>query len=177
LSVHVPSYINPANAVTASRFLTLPPFVYFIDRGMYQWALLTALVCGLLDILDGWVAKVFDCRSGFGELFDAIADAVCYGFFMFILVLYGRVPWVPVVAILAMGMINMAFRGVYVRRVGKTTNYRSFAMERIVAYAAYLSGIGVAGYEVEYFYYLCALLMAVVVVHDAKRMLLDPVPA
>jgi cardiolipin synthase (CMP-forming) len=175
--VSSPSYINPANAVTASRFLTLPPFVYFIDRGMYQWALLTALVCGLLDLLDGWVAKIFDCRSGFGELFDAVADAVCYGFFMIVLAAYGRVPWVPVAGILAMGLVNMVFRGIYVRRVGRTTNYRSFAMERIVAFAAYLSGIGIAGIEVDFFYYLCALVMLVVLVHDGKRMLLDPVPA
>jgi phosphatidylglycerophosphate synthase len=172
----VSNYINPANAVTASRFLTLPPFVYFIDRGMYQWATLTVLTCGLLDLLDGAVAKWFDCRSGFGELFDAVADAICYGFCLLILTLWGWVPWPPVAAIFVMGAINSTMRGLYARRAGRATNYRSFAMERIVAFSAYLIGIGINQYEVEYFYYICAGLMLIVLIHDSKRMLIDPIP-
>ena len=65
---------NPANAVTASRFLTLPPFFWAVDHGYHQWATLFMLICGLLDKADGAVAKLFDCRSAFGELFDAITD-------------------------------------------------------------------------------------------------------
>ena len=34
------SPFNPANAVTASRFLTLPPFLWAVDRGYPQWATL-----------------------------------------------------------------------------------------------------------------------------------------
>mgnify|MGYP006143813093 CR=1 FL=1 len=34
------SNLNPANAVTASRFLTLPPCLWAIDRGYYQIATL-----------------------------------------------------------------------------------------------------------------------------------------
>jgi hypothetical protein len=30
------SNLNPANAVTASRFLTLPPFWYAVDHGYNQ---------------------------------------------------------------------------------------------------------------------------------------------
>ena len=171
------SLLNPANAVTASRFLTLAPFWYSVDRGYAQWALLFALICGLLDKVDGFVAKVFHCKSDFGSLFDAIADAVCYTVFLVILVAYAWVPWIPVAVILALGAANTLFRGLYARRVGRAINYRSIAMERIVAYTAYLAGIGVAKIEVTYFYYGCALMMFVVVVHDAKRMLLDPVPA
>ena len=36
-------------------------------------------------------------------------------------------------------------------------------------------GFGVAGYEVEFFYTSGAILMTVIVLHDAKRMLIDPV--
>ncbi len=169
--------INPANAVTATRFLLLPPFWYCVDRGYLQWALLFIIICGLFDKLDGLVAKVFDCKSAFGSLFDAIADAVCYTVFLVVLVVYGLVPIIPVFAILALGTLNTLARAVYVRRIGRAVNYQSFAMERIVAYTAYLAGIGVAGFEVNYFYYGCAIAMTIVVVHDAKRMLIDPVPA
>jgi phosphatidylglycerophosphate synthase len=53
----VVSPYNPANAVTASRFFVLPPFVWAVHNGYHQWATLLMLVCGLLDKLDGLVAK------------------------------------------------------------------------------------------------------------------------
>lgn len=172
----MPSVINPANAVTASRFLALPPFFYFVDHGMAQWGMLMVVGCALLDKLDGLVAKLFDCKSEFGAFFDAIADAVCYGFFVTVLASYGWVPWPPVIAFLALGGLNSGFRVVYAKRTGQPINYRSFAMERVVGFAAYLGGFGVAGYQVDFFYYSCVIVTAVVVLHDAKRMLLDPVP-
>jgi phosphatidylglycerophosphate synthase len=173
----VSDIVNPANAVTASRFLTLPPFAIFIDRGMYQWAVVMIILCGLGDLLDGKVARLFNCMSGFGELFDAIADAACYGFFMVVLLVYDRVPLVPVALIVALGVANAVMRAVYARRAGRATNYRSFAMERLVAYSAYLGGMGTAAYEVDYFFTAFLILMVIVVIHDAKRMLIDPVPA
>ena len=35
--------------------------------------------------LDGFAAKIFDCRSAFGEVFDAITDGICYGFALVLL--------------------------------------------------------------------------------------------
>ena len=169
------SNLNPANAVTAARFLTLPPFVWTIHRGYYQWAGALIIVCGLLDLLDGAVARLFDCITPFGAVFDAIADAACYGFFLVVLVAFGWVPWLPVSLILALGIANMALRAVYARRAGRTVNYRSFAMERCVAYAAYLGGFGIAGFEVDYFYWSFTAVMAVTMIHDAKRMVVDPI--
>jgi phosphatidylglycerophosphate synthase len=173
----VNAYVNPANAVTASRYLTLPAFVYWLDKGDYQLATIAVIVCGVLDLFDGAVARAFKCTSGFGELLDAITDAVCYGFFMVVLATYDRLPWVPVVGILVIGVVNAAFRARYAARAGRATNYRSYAMERVVALAAYLSGFGASGFEPDYYSWACFLLMTVVVIHDAKRMLIDPVPA
>lgn len=171
------AYVNPANAVTASRYFTLPLFVYWLERGQYQLATLSVVVCGVLDLFDGAVARAFKCTSGFGELLDAVTDALCYGFFMVYLAAGGRLPWVPVAGILALGVLNTGFRAVYARRVGRATNYRSYAMERVVALAAYLSGFGTTGFVPVYFAWVCFGLMAVVVAHDAKRMLIDPVPS
>lgn len=172
----VVSPLNPANAVTASRFLTLPPFLWGVDTGQYQVAAIAIVVCGLLDKLDGLVAKVFDCRSAFGELFDAIADGVCYSFCLVVVMLYGWAPVWPVVLALGLGGLNSLFRAIHIRRAGRPVNYKSYAMERLVAYIAYLVGFAVAGYEVPYYYWTFVPLMAVVVVHDFKRMVLDPVP-
>ncbi len=169
------SIINPANAVTASRFLTLPPFYYSVDHGLYQWALLSVLICGALDKVDGPVARLFDCKTDFGAIFDAITDGACYAFMFIVLLAFGWVPWVPVVVMLTLGGLNTVFRFLYAKRAGRATNFRSIAMERTVGFTAYCCGFGAAGYEVEFFYYACMIVMAIVVLHDSKRMLIDPV--
>lgn len=168
---------NPANAVTASRFLCLPPLWWAVHNGYHQYATLFILICGLLDKLDGLVARIFDCRSAFGELFDAITDGLCYGFGLILVAAYGWAPAVPVGFVIGLGALNTALRGVYIRRAGRAVNYKSYAMERIVAYTGYLIGFATGGMEVEWFYWAFVPLMVVIVAHDAKRMLLDPLPA
>jgi phosphatidylglycerophosphate synthase len=170
------SNLNPANAVTASRFLTLPPFLWAVDRGHWQAATALLLLCGVLDLFDGAVARLFKCQTAFGEVFDAIADGLCYGFAIIVLTAYGRVPLGAVLIIVALGLVNAFLRWVYARRAGRTTNYRSYAMERLVAFAAYLGGFGTSGLQVDFFFWTFAGLLFVVVLHDAKRMVLDPVP-
>jgi phosphatidylglycerophosphate synthase len=172
----VVSPYNPANAVTASRFLFLPPFAWAVDNGYHQWATLFILICGVLDKVDGLVARIFDCRSPFGELFDAITDAICYGFALILVAAYGWAPAVPVALIIALGVLNTGMRGIYTRRAGRTVNYKSYAMERIVAYTGYLVGFATAQFEVVLFYWAFVPLMTIIVAHDAKRMLVDPIP-
>jgi phosphatidylglycerophosphate synthase len=171
------SRLNPANAVTASRFLTLPLLWWAIAHDHRQYATLFILVCGVLDKLDGLVARIFDCRSAFGELFDAITDGVCYGLGLILVAAYGWAPVVPVVFVLGLGLLNTGMRAVYARRAGRTVNYKSYAMERIVAYTGYLIGFATSGMEVALFYWAFVPLMIVIVLHDAKRMLVDAVPA
>lgn len=165
---------NPANAVTASRFLTLPPLYWAVAHHERQLATLFILVCGLLDKLDGLVAKLFDCRSAFGELFDAITDAICYGFGLLLVAAFGWAPWIPVIAIIVLGLSNSGMRVLYAKRLGRAANYKSYAMERVVAYTGYLIGFATGGMEVTYFYWLFLPVMAATLVHDAKRMLVDP---
>ena len=166
---------NPANAVTASRFFTLPALYWAVMHDQRQLATLFILVCGLLDKLDGLVAKLFDCRSAFGELFDAITDAACYGFGLLLVAAHGWAPWIPVIAVIALGLANTGMRAVYVKRLGRTGNYKSYAMERVVAYTGYLIGFATGGMEVTFYYWLFVPVMGIVLLHDAKRMLVDPV--
>jgi phosphatidylglycerophosphate synthase len=167
---------NPANAVTASRYLTLPFLWWAVDHGYHQYATLFIIVCGLLDKLDGLFAKIFDCRSAFGELFDAITDGICYGFGLLLVAAYGWAPVVPVVFVLTMGLANTGLRFVYIKRAGRTVNFKSYAMERIVGFTGYLIGFATGGMEVTFFYWAFVPIMLVIVLHDTKRMLVDPVP-
>ena len=171
----VVSRLNPANAVTASRFLTLPPFVWAVHGGHHQWATLVILICGLFDKLDGFVARKLDCQSAFGELFDAITDGICWGFALIVVAGYGWAPGLPVVAILVLGAANTALRAIYIKRAGRTVNFKSYAMERMVTHTGYLVGFATGGMAVAFFYWTFVPLMAAIVIHDTKRMLVDPI--
>jgi phosphatidylglycerophosphate synthase len=173
----VVSPFNPANAVTASRFLMLPPLWWAVAHGYHQYATLFLLVCGLFDKLDGLVAKIFDCKSAFGEVFDAIADGICYGFGLILVAAYGWAPVIPVVCVIGFGVLNTLLRFVYAARAGRTVNYKSYAMERIVAYIGFLIGFAASGTEVKFYFWGIVPVFAIILVHDIKRMLIDPIPS
>lgn len=170
-------YVNPANAITFSRFFTLPAFYYYLEQGKPQMALVMAMLCGFLDLFDGMAARKFNCSSGFGEMFDAAADGICYGVMLGILAWRGDLPWIPIVSLLGLGIINTLGRLAYAKRIGRTTNYRSWAMERVVAYTVYLVGFGTMQIQPVFFAWGCVAVMGFILLHDLKRMLIDPVPA
>src|SRR6185295_1907833 len=106
--------------------------VWAVDHHEAQWATLLLAICGLLDLVDGLVARLFRCQTAFGSVFDAIADGVCYGFAMLLVAIYGLAPWQSVTIILVLGVLNIWMRTRYARRAGRTVNYQSHAMERLV---------------------------------------------
>jgi len=171
------SKLNPANMITASRFLTLPPFFWAVKNGHAQVAAAALIICGLFDKLDGRFAKWFNCRSAFGELFDAITDGICYGFCLAVVIYYDWAPRLPATLVIVMGLINTGLRYVYAKRAGRSTNYKSYAMERVVAYTAFLIAFAIADYERVYFYWIFVGIMFVVMLHDGKRMVIDAPPA
>jgi phosphatidylglycerophosphate synthase len=172
----VVSKINPANAITAARYLTLPPFFWAVQNGHSQIAAAAIIICGLFDKLDGRFAKWFNCKSAFGELFDAITDGICYGFCLLVVIYFHWAPAVPAAMVVGLGALNTLMRYGYARRVGRNTNYKSYAMERIVAYVAFLIAFAIADYETQYFYWTIVMINAVVILYDGKRMLIDPIP-
>jgi phosphatidylglycerophosphate synthase len=165
---------NPANAITFSRFAALPVFTWAAAHGEWQLAALALIWCAGLDLFDGAVARALGCAGTFGEMLDAITDAICFGYFVVVLIVHDRLPAVPAIGFLALGVLNTVFRAIYARRAGRTTNYRSYAMERTVAFTAFVIGFGVIGFEPVYFGWAAFGLMAVVMAHDSKRMLIDP---
>ena len=95
---------NPANAVTASRFLTLPPFVWAVDNGYHQWATLFVLICAACSTRSmALVAKIFNCRSHVRRGVRRDHRRHLLRLRLIVLAAYGWVPVVPVVVIVALG--------------------------------------------------------------------------
>jgi cardiolipin synthase (CMP-forming) len=62
------------NALTVLRMLLVIPLVWLINGGRYDAAVIIALIAGITDALDGWLAKHFAWQSWIGGIIDPIAD-------------------------------------------------------------------------------------------------------
>lgn len=169
--------LNPATLITASRFLFWPLYYWAIANHHVAVAVITVTVSALIDLLDGLVARRLGCSTAFGEVFDAVTDTLSHAFFWIVLVAFGRLPWSAGAVVAGLILTTTALRVMYGIRAGRTTNFRSYASERLVAFAAFVTPLGAAGIEPAFYSWSFVALLAITVVHDAKRMVWDPIPA
>ena len=64
------------NLITIARMLAVLPLLWWLRQGEYRPALAIALIAGLSDGIDGWLAKRYGWRTRLGGLLDPIADKV-----------------------------------------------------------------------------------------------------
>jgi cardiolipin synthase len=62
------------NVLTGLRLLLVPPILVLLVRGVYDWALTLAIVAGVSDALDGWLARRFGWQTRIGGILDPLAD-------------------------------------------------------------------------------------------------------
>ena len=66
--------LTAANQLTILRMLLIPAFVILLLYGHRGWALLTFLVAGLTDLLDGLIARATGQKTTLGAWLDPMAD-------------------------------------------------------------------------------------------------------
>lgn len=66
--------MNIPNSLTILRILLIPVYIGFMTYGSYGYALLTLLVAGLTDAIDGYLARRLNQRTRLGTLLDPLAD-------------------------------------------------------------------------------------------------------
>jgi cardiolipin synthase len=89
------SWRHLPNALTCMRMLLVVPLAWMIRDGRYDAALLVAVVAGLSDALDGWLAKRFGWQSWLGGILDPIADKLMLvGCFVSLGLIGAHPPWV-----------------------------------------------------------------------------------
>lgn len=89
---HVP------NILTIVRFLLIPLILYFIFTNQYVAAFIMLTISGLTDVLDGIIARKFDCITNFGKLVDPLADKATQIAILVALTVQGIIPlWMLIV--------------------------------------------------------------------------------
>ena len=66
--------LTTANQLTILRMLLIPVFVILLVYGYRGWALLTFMVAGLTDLLDGLIARLAGEKTTLGAWLDPMAD-------------------------------------------------------------------------------------------------------
>ena len=162
---------NPANAATSTRILVLPAVVWAMATHRIVVALVLLIYSGVVDLVDGSIARYFKCAGPFGEMLDAISDA---GLFLVTLVTAaatGYVEPLPVICFLGVGGINALGRVIHIRRVGRVTNFRSYASEAIGGTTFFVLVAVLLDFYAETTVWWMTLLTVLVVVHDYYRIL------
>ena len=66
--------LTAANQLTILRMLLIPPFVILLLYGHRGWALVTFLLAGVTDMLDGLIARRTGQKTTLGAWLDPMAD-------------------------------------------------------------------------------------------------------
>ena len=69
-----PMNLTTANQLTILRMLLIPAFVILLVYGYRGWALVTFMVAGLTDLLDGLIARLAGEKTTLGAWLDPMAD-------------------------------------------------------------------------------------------------------
>jgi len=96
------------NALTVGRLLLIPVFVVLmIDAGESpSWpAGIVFGVAGVTDQVDGYLARRWHVESRFGKIADPLADRLMIDAAVLLLVVYGRLPWVGLLVIVARDLL------------------------------------------------------------------------
>jgi cardiolipin synthase len=66
--------VNVPNFLTAVRFVLIPVFSYYLCSRNYIVAVIVFLSSGLTDILDGYIARMYNMVTSWGKIADPLAD-------------------------------------------------------------------------------------------------------
>ena len=81
------------NLISLLRIGLVFPVAWMMTEQRYGTALWLALVAGLSDALDGWMARQFGWRSRLGAFLDPAADKLLLMTSYLVLAIMARLPW------------------------------------------------------------------------------------
>jgi len=127
---------------------------YFIYLGSFYWAVLFIIISGLLDGIDGAVAKANNKETKFGALFDSVTDKITEISWYIALGLLNPLFWPPTTMAIAFFMLSS-----YISKHAKAVGGKSGGgiMERKERLILIIIGLLVTDWMI-YILYLIAFL-------------------
>ncbi|MBP5245340.1 MAG: CDP-diacylglycerol--glycerol-3-phosphate 3-phosphatidyltransferase [Clostridia bacterium] len=89
---------NVPNILSVIRILLVPVFVVLLLSGHNVAATIVFLAAGLTDVLDGYIARKYNCISTLGKVLDPLADKLIQASAFICLWVMDYIPWwMPVI--------------------------------------------------------------------------------
>jgi CDP-diacylglycerol--glycerol-3-phosphate 3-phosphatidyltransferase len=98
-----------SNVLSLSRIILMAPVVYFFLTPVIhnrEYAVLFLLLAITTDALDGYFARLLKQESEIGKIIDPLADKICVGIVVVLLLFFGDISvWFAVIVILRDALI------------------------------------------------------------------------
>jgi cardiolipin synthase len=102
--------MNLPNILTLTRVLLIPVFVILIINKFLGWALVTFAIAGIMDGIDGLIARITHQRTELGAYLDPIADKLLLSAAFVTLAIIEILPsWLTVIVITRDVIILLGF--------------------------------------------------------------------
>jgi len=102
------------NAITAAALCSGLTGIRFAISGMWREAIFAVILAGVLDVMDGRIARLLKAQSRFGAELDSLADSLSFGtapaliLFLWSLDELPRVGWFAALAFAICGALRLA---------------------------------------------------------------------
>ncbi|MEA4987140.1 MAG: CDP-alcohol phosphatidyltransferase family protein [Anaerovorax sp.] len=115
---NIPNYISIIRIFAAIGLLFVKPFS--------TWFFFIYLVCGISDVLDGYIARKMNVTSKFGQVIDSISDLIFIAIVLLIIIPIIKLPmwmfyWIVVIAIVR--LISVIFGFIRYQRIAFLHTY------------------------------------------------------
>ncbi|MFU8818649.1 MAG: CDP-diacylglycerol--glycerol-3-phosphate 3-phosphatidyltransferase [Desulfurivibrio sp.] len=104
--------MNIPNLITLMRILLVPVLAIFLLEEQYGYALLTFIVAGVSDGLDGFLARLLKQKTRLGAILDPLADKALLVTAFIILAVDGVIPQWLTVLVVSRDLIILAGFGI-----------------------------------------------------------------
>lgn len=91
--------MNIPNILTIIRLLLVPVFAFQFIIGNYIGAIVVFVICGITDVVDGYIARRYSMVTPFGKLMDPAADKILQVTALTLLTWKGLIPLAVVIVV------------------------------------------------------------------------------
>ena len=112
------------NILTLFRMVAVIPIVYWLLQAKYTAAFVMAVLAGVSDLLDGYLARRFGWMTHFGGVLDPLTDKLLLVSTVLTLAWLGQLPWWLVILVVLRDLVIILGGLYYHYRIARITESR-----------------------------------------------------
>ena len=165
MKISAADFLKIPNLLSLSRIFLLIPFAHFFRQNDFLMTLFFMILIILTDYLDGWTSRLFHQVTELGKILDPLADKICLGTGLFIIMVKVEVFLWPLYFLIFRDLVIIGVSALITKKLhevpasniyGKLTSFLlsltallffilpfhpSFLLERISFWLYYLSTV------------------------------------